>query len=47
VLQSLANGSVDAASLVTHRYRLDDAAEAYRMLDADPSSALQVVLDFS
>jgi 2-desacetyl-2-hydroxyethyl bacteriochlorophyllide A dehydrogenase len=47
VLQALANGSVDAASLVTHRYRLDDAAEAYRMLDADPSSALQVVLDFS
>jgi 2-desacetyl-2-hydroxyethyl bacteriochlorophyllide A dehydrogenase len=47
VLHSLANGSVDAASLVTHRYRLDDAAEAYRMLDADPSSALQVVLDFS
>ncbi|WP_431278639.1 zinc-dependent alcohol dehydrogenase [Leifsonia poae] len=47
VVQSLANGSVDAASLVTHRYRLDEAADAYRMLDADPSSALQVVLDFS
>lgn len=47
VVEALANGSVDAASLVTHRYRLEDAADAYRMLDADPSAALQIVLDFS
>jgi 2-desacetyl-2-hydroxyethyl bacteriochlorophyllide A dehydrogenase len=47
VVDALATGSVDAASLVTHRYRLEDAADAYRMLDVDLSAALQVVLDFS
>jgi threonine dehydrogenase-like Zn-dependent dehydrogenase len=31
----------------THRFRIDDAAEAYQMLDSDPSAALQVVLEFS
>ncbi|MEV8213765.1 zinc-binding alcohol dehydrogenase [Leifsonia sp. NPDC077715] len=46
VVDALADGRVDAASLVTHRYRLDDAAEAYRLLDTDPSAALQVVLEF-
>lgn len=46
VVESLASGSVDAAALVTHRFTLADAAEAYRMLDADPSAALQVVLEF-
>jgi 2-desacetyl-2-hydroxyethyl bacteriochlorophyllide A dehydrogenase len=47
VVDALAKGLIDAASLVTHRYRLDNAAEAYQMLDVDPSAALQVVLDFS
>lgn len=46
VVDALASGAVDAASLVTHRFALADAAEAYRMLDTDPSAALQVVLEF-
>jgi 2-desacetyl-2-hydroxyethyl bacteriochlorophyllide A dehydrogenase len=46
VVDSLASGSVDAAALVTHRFAITDAADAYRMLDADPSAALQVVLEF-
>jgi threonine dehydrogenase-like Zn-dependent dehydrogenase len=46
VLDALERGSVDASALVTHRFALADAAEAYRMLDADPSAALQVVLEF-
>ena len=46
VVDALTDGRVDAASLVTHRYRIEDAAEAYRLLDTDPSAALQVVLEF-
>lgn len=47
VLNALARGAVDPVSLVTHRFSLENAAEAYRMLDADPSAALQVVFEFS
>ncbi len=47
VIQALADGRLDAVSLVTHRFALDQAAEAYQMLDTDPSAALQVVLEFS
>jgi threonine dehydrogenase-like Zn-dependent dehydrogenase len=46
VLDTLATGVLDAASLVTHRFSLGDAADAYRMLDTDPAAALQVVLEF-
>jgi 2-desacetyl-2-hydroxyethyl bacteriochlorophyllide A dehydrogenase len=46
VLDALERGSVDAPALVTHRFTLANAAEAYRMLDTDPSAALQVVLEF-
>jgi threonine dehydrogenase-like Zn-dependent dehydrogenase len=46
VVDTLANGVVDATTLVTHRFPLSDAAEAYRMLDTDPASALQIVLEF-
>jgi 2-desacetyl-2-hydroxyethyl bacteriochlorophyllide A dehydrogenase len=46
VIDALADGRVDAAALVTHRYALPDAAEAYQLLDTDPSAALQVVLEF-
>lgn len=35
----------EVAALVTHRYPLSDAAEAYRMLDTAGSEALQAVLD--
>jgi threonine dehydrogenase-like Zn-dependent dehydrogenase len=46
VLARLAEGRPDVTSLVSHRYRMEDAADAYRMLDADPAAATQVVLDF-
>jgi 2-desacetyl-2-hydroxyethyl bacteriochlorophyllide A dehydrogenase len=46
IVDVLADGRLDAASLVTHRYRIDDAAQAYRLLDTDPAAALQVVLEF-
>ncbi|MFG1905623.1 zinc-binding dehydrogenase [Kribbella sp. NPDC048928] len=47
VVDTLAKGAIDTTSLVTHRYRLEDAPAAYEMLDVDPAAALQVVLDFS
>lgn len=46
VVDALAAGAIDATTLVTHRFALNDAADAYRMLDTDPASALQVVLEF-
>jgi 2-desacetyl-2-hydroxyethyl bacteriochlorophyllide A dehydrogenase len=46
VVESLANGSVKAAELVTHKYQIEDAAAAYEMLDTNPAAALQVVLEF-
>ncbi|WP_426518987.1 zinc-dependent alcohol dehydrogenase [Diaminobutyricibacter sp. McL0618] len=46
VVDALADGRLHAAELVTHTYRIEDAAEAYRLLDTDPSAALQVVLEF-
>jgi 2-desacetyl-2-hydroxyethyl bacteriochlorophyllide A dehydrogenase len=46
VLDTMASGRLDAASLVTHRYQLADAAAAYRLLDTNAASALQIVLEF-
>ncbi|MFF1634129.1 zinc-binding alcohol dehydrogenase [Leifsonia sp. NPDC058248] len=46
VVDALADGRLDAAQLVTHRYAIEDAAEAYELLDTDPSAALQIVLEF-
>jgi 2-desacetyl-2-hydroxyethyl bacteriochlorophyllide A dehydrogenase len=46
VVDALADGRLDAAQLVTHRYAIDDAAAAYELLDTDPSAALQIVLEF-
>ncbi|MFI5060000.1 MAG: zinc-binding alcohol dehydrogenase [Actinomycetales bacterium] len=46
VLDVLADGRLDATSLVTHRFGIDDAAQAYELLDTDPSAALQIVLEF-
>ena len=45
VVQSIADGRLDPVKLVTHRYALEDAPEAYAMLDSDPTDALQVILD--
>jgi threonine dehydrogenase-like Zn-dependent dehydrogenase len=40
-----ATGRLKVIPLITHTVPLAEAADAYRMLDARPSEALQVVLD--
>jgi len=47
IVDALADGRLDPNSLVSHRFALADAAEAYRLLDTSPASALQVILDFA
>lgn len=37
---------VDVRSLISHRVPVDDAAEAYTLLDERPADALQIVLEF-
>ena len=39
-------GRLELDALVSHRFALRDAAEAYRLLDEQPGEALQVVFDF-
>lgn len=34
------------SSLITHRFSIDRAAEAYKMLDQDPQEAIQVILTY-
>ena len=46
VVSRLQAAHPDASALVSHRFGVEDAAQAYRMLDADPGAATQVVLDF-
>lgn len=44
VLDMMASGSLDIKTLITHRYKIDDAIEAYKLLD--DSSALGIVLEY-
>lgn len=37
---------IETDPLVTHRFRLDEAAEAYRLLDSQPEEAIQVLLTY-
>ncbi len=46
VIELVAAGRVDVLPLVTHVVPAPLAADAYALLDADPASALQIVLDF-
>jgi len=46
VIDLVAEGRLDVLPLVSHVVPAPLAAEAYALLDADPASALQVVLDF-
>ena len=46
VIELVAAGRVDVLPLVSHVVPAPLAADAYTLLDADPASALQVVLDF-
>jgi 2-desacetyl-2-hydroxyethyl bacteriochlorophyllide A dehydrogenase len=45
-LRLVADGLVDTASLVSHVVPVEDAADAYTLLDERPADALQVVLEF-
>ncbi|MFF8568391.1 zinc-binding alcohol dehydrogenase [Streptomyces albidoflavus] len=45
-LALVAEGRVDVSSLVSHVVPVDEAAEAYVLLDERPAEALQVVLSF-
>jgi threonine dehydrogenase-like Zn-dependent dehydrogenase len=36
---------LDLRPIITHTFPFDRAADAFRMLDEQPSTALQVVLD--
>lgn len=42
-----AEGMINLNSIITHIVPFDDAGEAFRILDQEPESALQVVLDFT
>ncbi|MFT5717249.1 MAG: putative dehydrogenase/threonine dehydrogenase-like Zn-dependent dehydrogenase [Oleiphilaceae bacterium] len=44
VLDMMASGALNVKSLITHRFAIDDAIEAYKVLD--DSSALGIVLDY-
>jgi predicted dehydrogenase len=45
VLGLLADGRLDASPLISHRFAIDDAKQAYDLLSTDPS-ALGIVLDY-
>ncbi|MGW7518905.1 zinc-dependent alcohol dehydrogenase [Streptomyces sp. NPDC054796] len=45
-LRLVAEGKVEVKSLVSHVVPVDEAADAYRLLDERPQEALQVVLEF-
>lgn len=47
IVEAIADGRLEPAALVSHRFALEDAPAAYRMLDTDAGAALQVVLDFA
>jgi hypothetical protein len=46
VVDLIAAGKIDVLSLVSHVVPAALAADAYALLDTDPSGALQMVLDF-
>ncbi len=47
VVDLLASGHPDVTRLVSHRFDVEDAAQAYELLDTEPATALQVVLEFA
>ena len=44
VLDMMASGTLNVKPLITHRYKIDDAVEAYKLLD--DSKALGIVLEY-
>ena len=47
VIDLAADGRLELEALVTHVVPVEDAADAFRLLDERPEEAIQVVLDFS
>jgi threonine dehydrogenase-like Zn-dependent dehydrogenase len=47
VMGLAAEGKIGLKQLVTHVFALEDAAEAFQLLDEEPSEAVQVVIGFS
>jgi threonine dehydrogenase-like Zn-dependent dehydrogenase len=47
VVELAVAGRLDVISLVTHRFRAVDVADAFALLAGSPADAVQVVLDFS
>ncbi|WP_104177994.1 zinc-binding alcohol dehydrogenase [Cryobacterium sp. Y50] len=45
-LRLVSDGQLDVTSLITHTMPAEDAPAAFKMLDASPEDALQVVLDY-
>jgi threonine dehydrogenase-like Zn-dependent dehydrogenase len=46
VMGLAAEQKIGLKQLVTHVFGLDEAAEAFRLLDEDPAEAVQVVIEF-
>jgi len=45
VLNAMSSGVLDVGPLITHRYKLEEAAKAYQAIESDPS-ALGVILQY-
>ena len=46
VLQLMADGKLDPTKLITHRYKFDDAADAYALLGQDNVEKIGILLDY-
>jgi threonine dehydrogenase-like Zn-dependent dehydrogenase len=46
VMTLAAEGKIGLKRLVTHVFGVDEAEEAFRLLDEDPGEAVQVVIEF-
>jgi threonine dehydrogenase-like Zn-dependent dehydrogenase len=45
-LSLVGKGAVDVEPLISHRVPIEDAADAYTLLDTRPGDALQILLEF-
>ena len=46
VVDLISAGRPDVTRLVSHRFQVEQAAQAYALLDTEPASVLQVVFEF-
>jgi threonine dehydrogenase-like Zn-dependent dehydrogenase len=45
LLERIQNGEIDPSFIITHKVRLDDAPEAYKMFDAKEDNCVKVVMN--